>query len=87
MDRIIKQQRVFKLATAKCFVLFIFLISTFQSYAQKQGNIWYFGWNAGVDFNSGKPVTLTNGALFTKEGCATISDTNGKLLFYTDGVI
>jgi hypothetical protein len=53
--------------------------------AQKQGNIWYFGLNAGLDFNSGSPVALTDGQLFTDEGCATICDKNGKLLFYTDG--
>ena len=53
---------------------------------QKQGNIWYFGENAGLDFNSGMPVVLTDGALSTTEGCATISDAQGKLLFYTDGI-
>jgi PKD repeat protein len=54
--------------------------------AQKENNIWYFGFGAGIDFNSGSPVTLTNGALNTTEGCASISDTSGNLLFYTDGV-
>jgi PKD repeat protein len=52
----------------------------------KDGNIWYFGFNAGLDFNSGSPVMKTDGALHTLEGCATISDKNGSLLFYTDGV-
>ena len=56
-----------------------------QALAQKEGNIWYFGSYAGLDFNSGSPVPLTNGALNTAEGCATISDANGNLLFYTDG--
>ncbi len=54
--------------------------------AQKEAAIWYFGFNAGVDFNSGTPVALTDGALSTLEGCATISDPNGNLLFYTDGI-
>lgn len=54
--------------------------------ASKAGNIWYFGIWAGLDFNSGAPVALTNGALITNEGCATISDTDGHLLFYTDGI-
>ena len=52
----------------------------------KEGNIWYFGEYAGLDFNSGSPVALTNGQLNTNEGCATISDNNGNLLFYTDGM-
>lgn len=54
--------------------------------SQGETNIWYFGAMAGVDFNSGSPVALTNGALSTGEGCATICDKNGNLLFYTDGI-
>lgn len=50
-----------------------------------QGDNWYFGYNCGVNFKTGVPVALTDGALDTREGCATISDTSGKLLFYTDG--
>ncbi|ALM47846.1 hypothetical protein AMR72_02395 [Flavobacterium psychrophilum] len=47
---------------------------------------WYFGANAGVDFSSGSPVAVTDGALNTKEGTSSISDEFGNLLFYTDGV-
>ncbi|RAJ11859.1 gliding motility-associated-like protein [Olleya aquimaris] len=54
-------------------------------HAQRESANWYFGDFAGVSFNTGSPVALTNGALMTKEGCATISDPNGNLLFYTDG--
>jgi len=56
------------------------------SHAQGEANIWYFGQNAGMDFNSGSPVALTNGQLVTDEGCATISNSSGQLLFYTDGI-
>ena len=59
--------------------------STVNSSGQ-EGNIWYFGQNAGLDFNSGAPVALTNGQLSTGEGCASIADNNGDLLFYTDGM-
>ncbi|MDW8159331.1 MAG: hypothetical protein RML72_10730, partial [Bacteroidia bacterium] len=52
----------------------------------KEGNNWYFGWGAGVTFNTNPPSALTNGALNTWEGCAAISDFNtGQLKFYTDG--
>lgn len=54
--------------------------------AQGEGNIWYFGNNAGLDFNTSPPTPLTNGALNTSEGCATICDASGSLLFYTDGI-
>jgi gliding motility-associated-like protein len=55
-------------------------------FAQNEGNIWYFGTFAGIDFNSGAPVALTNGALNAFEGSASISDPNGVLQFYTDGI-
>ncbi|CAG2532854.1 gliding motility-associated C-terminal domain-containing protein [Maribacter dokdonensis] len=58
----------------------------FKTWSQNEAAIWYFGENAGLDFNSGAPVALTDGALITQEGCATISDGNGNLLFYTNGV-
>ena len=54
--------------------------------SQNQNNIWYFGGEAGLNFNNGSPVALTNSAMYQAEGCATISDTLGNLLFYTDGV-
>lgn len=63
-----------------------FMLATQFVNAQGEANIWYFGRNAGVDFNSGVPVGLTNGALNTGEGCASISDRNGNLIFYTDGI-
>jgi gliding motility-associated-like protein len=69
------------------FLIFILLALATPSFAQKEAAIWYFGNNAGLDFNSGSPVALTNGQLITNEGCTTISDKNGKLLFYTDGSI
>ncbi|HWB62875.1 MAG TPA: PKD domain-containing protein, partial [Chitinophagales bacterium] len=67
-------------------LIFSFLGFWANSMAQGQANNWYFGNLAGVTFNSGAPVALTNGALSTSEGCATISDKYGNLLFYTDGI-
>lgn len=54
--------------------------------AQKQSNYWYFGSNAGLNFNTDPPTALTDGKINTSEGCAAISDVNGNLLFYTDGI-
>jgi gliding motility-associated-like protein len=54
-------------------------------FSQNEANNWYFGVNAGLDFSSGSPVPLLNSAMDTNEGCAVISDSNGVLLFYTDG--
>lgn len=63
-------------------VVFIVSVSVF---AQKQANVWYFGSNAGISFNSNSPFALTNGALVSYEGCASICAPSGQLLFYTDG--
>ena len=68
-------------------ILFTLLLFSFlQSYAQHEGDIWYFGKNFGLDFRMGEPVLLKDGALNTTEGCATISTSEGDLLFYTNGV-
>lgn len=48
--------------------------------------IWYFGDFAGIDFNHEPPVPLLNSAMTTSEGCATVCDENGNLMFYSDGV-
>ena len=66
-------------------VVLLFLYAQ-QGMAQHESAIWYFGDHAGLDFNSGAPVVLENGALNTAEGCATMADSRGNLLFYTDGV-
>ncbi len=65
---------------------FLWIFFFTSMYAQKQGNVWYFGANAGLSFNSGVAVPLTDGAMSTSEGCASICDKNGNLLFYTDGI-
>jgi hypothetical protein len=66
--------------------ILMLLSSVISIFAQGQGNIWYFGNYAGLDFNSGSPVPILDGSLYTEEGCATISNASGKLLFYTDGI-
>ena len=68
--------------------LIIFLFSSFILHSQSGNNtnIWYFGEYAGLDFNSGAPVALNNSAMHALEGCATICDGDGTLLFYTDGL-
>lgn len=67
-------------------IIFILFLYYNVGFAQGEANIWYFGHNAGLDFNSGVPVPLTNGQLHTEEGCATLSNAAGQLLFYTDGI-
>jgi PKD repeat protein len=74
------------------FLLIFCTLSHLQSYPQgKEANIWYFGRFAGIDFNEGSPpVALLNSQMFAGgsnvSGCASIADSNGNLLFYSDGV-
>lgn len=67
-----------------CYCFILISINVFSQPGENSN--WYFGSNAGLTFNSGVPIPLTNGAVVTTEGVATISDVNGNLLFYTDGV-
>ncbi|MRI01976.1 T9SS type B sorting domain-containing protein [Kriegella sp. EG-1] len=65
------------------FMLFVFAIN----YGQDETANWYFGNGAGLQFNNDGSVTiLENSKISTEEGCASISDKNGSLLFYTDGI-
>ena len=63
----------------------IILFSGFLVFPQGEANIWYFGDGAGLDFNTDPPTALSDSPIYTLEGCATISDSSGQLLFYTDG--
>ena len=67
------------------FIIILFVLLSINIYAQREANIWYFGQYAGLDFNSGIPIPLTDGVLHRWEGVATFSDSFGSLLFYTDG--
>lgn len=57
-----------------------------------RANVWFFGNGAGLDFNplfqtpSGPIADISNGAMNAPEGSATISDRNGQVVLYTDGV-
>jgi len=67
--------------------ILIFFFVTSLAFSQQEASIWYFGTNAGIKFdNSGNVTVLTDGQINTSEGCATIADDNGNLLFYTDGI-
>jgi len=60
------------------------MVEVFESQVQV-ANFWYFGDRAGIDFNQQPPIALTDGQMTAPEGTSTISDTNGDLLFYTNG--
>jgi hypothetical protein len=67
-------------------VLLVLLCITLRVTAQPQTAIWYFGENAGIDFRGGAPMAIAGGQVNTIEGCTSIADPGGNLLFYSDGV-
>lgn len=66
-----------------CAILFLMLLFTFPAFGQRENN-WVFDDNAGVSFSSGSPVAFQTN-INAYESCASVSDTSGHLLFYTDG--
>ncbi|HNQ13769.1 MAG TPA: gliding motility-associated C-terminal domain-containing protein [Bacteroidia bacterium] len=62
----------------------IFLLFVFPLHAIAQYQHWRFGFNAGIHFNP-TPVSIAGSPLSTDEGCTTVSDRKGNLLFYTNG--
>ena len=63
----------------------VLLLSALGAQAQKEGNVWHFGTGAALDFNAGTAVVSSPSSMWTFEGCASIADANGNLLFYTNG--
>lgn len=66
-------------------ILFLMMLHAAGVSAQGENNIWTFGIGAGLNFNLGEPqffISKSN----TSEGCATICNSSGELLFYSDGL-
>ncbi len=70
----------------KLFILLILIQLYTCIYAQKQSDNWYFGEYAGLNFSTATPTVLLNSEMNVSEGCSSISDNDGNLLFYTNGI-
>lgn len=68
-------------------VIIIFVLCSSQLLnSQNEASNWFFGNRLGLEFNGiSKPTVRNDGALVTLEGCSSISDSAGNLLFYSDG--
>lgn len=81
-----------KMKIKNLLIIIFFHLSSLGTFAQKQGNVWYFGDYAGLDFNGGTPTAISNGQITFppgeghNEGSSVISDSSGSILFYTDGM-
>ncbi|WP_431134823.1 T9SS type B sorting domain-containing protein [Psychroserpens mesophilus] len=71
----------------KSLLFLTILLCSLFTYSQQEASYWYFGQNAGLRFNAGAGTVtaVTDGQINTLEGCTSISDATGNLLFYTDG--
>ncbi len=67
-------------------LLLILFISFSFSSGQGQANWWYFGANAGLNFNTLPPTPAPGGQINTIEGVASMSTAGGQLMFYTEGM-
>lgn len=77
-------------------IYLVFLLSQSTSFGQKQGNIWMFGQGGALDFNSGTPIAFSGSQIFGQpqqsghylysEGCTSIADSSGNLLYYSNGM-
>ncbi len=71
----------------KIIIVSVFIASVVSLFAQGEADNWYFGKFAAMTFDTpDKSPRFTIGSVMNAdEGCASISDRDGKLLFYTDG--
>ncbi|MEX1238245.1 MAG: gliding motility-associated C-terminal domain-containing protein, partial [Cyclobacteriaceae bacterium] len=72
----------------------LLILFNFATYAfvlaQKQGYVWYFPRELGLNFNTTPPTVLLDGRIDARgteggtEGCGSIASANGELLFYAN---
>jgi len=66
--------------------LVLLFFSGSQCLAQNETDNWYFGNRAALNFSTCTPTVVLGNQMIAAEGCASISDAQGNLLFYTDGI-
>ncbi|RPI17740.1 MAG: T9SS C-terminal target domain-containing protein [Ignavibacteriae bacterium] len=74
----------------KYILFFLFMLFSACLFSQQESKYWQFGNRAGIKFpyTTALPTSLSGteiSSMITNEGCASISDGSGHLLFYTDG--
>jgi len=69
-----------------CLLILLLFVAGKDSFAQKESYNWFFGNQVAMKFHSGSPVTHTGSQMVAVSGCASISDSMGNLLFYSNGI-
>jgi len=70
--------------TKNIFLSFVLNLVFITTFAQGENDNWYFGNKAALNFSNTVPTVINNSAMNSLEGCGSISDSNGNLLFYAD---
>jgi len=70
----------------KILLLYFEFLSIFLLYAQKEDYNWVLSNGCDVNFHTSPPSILTNVAILHNSGVACLSDNNGNLLLYGDGI-
>ncbi|SFN79536.1 Por secretion system C-terminal sorting domain-containing protein [Paenimyroides ummariense] len=68
------------------FLIWFWILFPLLAFSQGENDNWYFGNKAAVNFSGTTPLVLNNSVMNTLEAVGSISDLNGNLLFYTDGL-
>lgn len=67
------------------FITGLLLLLPLLGVSQGEFNKWYFGVNAGIDFNATPPSALPAGSMNTMHASFSVADSTGSLLFYSQG--
>jgi hypothetical protein len=70
----------------KILTVITFVLSFYTCSAQPENYNWFYARNISLNFSSGLPVYMPGSAMWAHEGCASISDAFGNLLFYSNGI-
>jgi hypothetical protein len=65
-------------------VLFCAGFKTQAQFNYPENNVWAFGNQAGMKFAGPNPISVTT-SMYSGEGCASVCNQNGELLFYSNG--
>ncbi|MCX6276467.1 MAG: hypothetical protein NT004_00035, partial [Bacteroidetes bacterium] len=70
----------------KKFYFAFLLLFPMVSFSQHEFDNWCIGWHAAMTFKNGFPENLPPSAMVAQEEvCVSVSDSNGQLLFYSNG--
>ncbi len=67
------------------FAIVSIAITVISAQVQQESNVWVMGDSLGLDFSTNPPTSF-NSKMYAQEACASVSDGEGNLLFYTNGV-